>query len=775
MPRRAGLAALFIALVLAIPPFPVFAASPESAAPTDAAVQAREDYREALQRIRDGRNDEALPLLERALKALPDDRHLQADYALCLVWTGAYQKAVEFYAPREKDLREIRYLPRHMARAYYEIREYPKALELYRLGLSYDPKDEEAFKGAVYTQMRMGDGAGAYATWLEAKKTGQVPAQALDAVKVSLLEQYGASLEALAVAKGGRLGRQAQLRSLELDRAVTKLRWGLADEAIAEIEAILEKDPGNLRARGDYIVALRQKDRMHDALRQFDLYRQSGEPVPWWVNQAVADACLYLRRPEEAEIFYRKVLEAEPDQFAATMGLYYVYADTRQWAEASRTLDRLQAIVEKQKRALGWNESVLAKQRALADSNSLISTKGWFLLYQDKLREGQAYFEHYLAEAASETGLRSGLAHAYLWRNWPRRALEQFEINRNLDPQDFRSLTGLGWTLNTLNYKREARALADELHQKYPTNLTVRDLWETLKVEDMWRLQPEVRFVKEFDGATEYWASLLLEKPITPLFSLYARILREETRADNDDGTTNREDWDRFGLGFRWIVLPQLTWWQSVSFDYTRGDDFGFDTRLFWWPTDPLRITTGFNSFSLSVPIRARARGITADSAYVDVLYLESDLREYGVAAGAQWFSDDNVYISGTARYDQNVYHSPDLKVRAGLALGYGTYSKLEVDYYSPEYEWSALLTSAVQWVNHIRYEKKWTSAVYLRAGVSGEKSYSTYPVAGVTFEQVYVHSKTFNVTGNVSYDLRVYDGDYTHVLGAYLTLNWYF
>ena len=44
----------------------------------------------------------------------------------------------------------------------------------------------------------------------------------------------------------------------------------------------------------------------------------------------------------------------------------------------------------------------------------------------------------------------------------------------------------------------------------------------------MWRLQPEFRFTKEFDGATEYWASLLLEKPITPLFSLYAQILREE-------------------------------------------------------------------------------------------------------------------------------------------------------------------------------------------------------------------------------------------------------
>ena len=774
MPKRAGLAALVITLVLAILPFPVSAASPESPVPADPAVQAREDYREALERIREGRNGEALPLLEKALQALPGDRHLQADYALCLVWTGVYQKAVEFYAPRGTELRQIRYLPRHMAKAYYELREYPKALELYRLGLSYDRADEEAFKGVVYTQMRLGDGAGAYASWLEAKKTGQLPAPALDAVKTSLLEQYGASLEALAVAREGSAGRPDQLRSLELDRAVTKLRWGLVDEAIAEIEAVLLKDPGNLRARGDYISALRQKDRMQDALRQFDIYRQSGEPVPWWVNQAVADAHLYLHRPEEAEIYYRKVLEAEPESFTATMGLYYVYTDLRQWEKAEQTIERLDAIVEKEKKALAWDESILARQRYLADSNSLISTKGWFLLYRDRLKEGQAYFDYYLAEAASDTGLRSGLAHTYLWRHWPRRALEQFEVNRTLDPLDTKNLVGLGWTLNELNHKHEARALAGELHRKYPTNPIVYDLWETLKVEDMWRLQPEFRFIREFDGATEYWASLTLEKPVTPLFSLYAQILREEVWSDDHD-TRHREDWDRLGFGFRWIVLPELIWWQGLTFDYANGDDFGIDTRLMWWPTDPLRITAAYNSFSLGVPIRARAQGITADSASLDVLYLESDLREYGASVGTQWFSDNNVYVSGTARYDQNVHLTPDWKVRAGLALGFGAYSKQDVVYYSPQYEWSALLTSAIQWVNCIRYEKKWTSAVYLRAGFSGEHGYSAYPVAGITFEQLYEHSKTFNVAGGVSYDLRVYDGDYTHVVGAYVTLNWYF
>jgi biofilm PGA synthesis protein PgaA len=774
MLKRAGIAALVLVLAFALLPLPVLASPPESNVPMDPAAQAKADYQEALKLVQAGRNDEAIPLLERALTALPDDRHLQADYALCLVWTGAYQKAVEFYGAREKDLRQIRYIPRHIAKAYYELREYAKALELYRLGLSYDRSDDEAFKGIVYTQMRMGDGAGAYTSWLEARKGGQISAPALDAVKVALLEQYGASLEALVVAKEGKVGGSAQPQSLELDRAVTKLRWGLVDEAIAEIEAILAEDPGNLRARGDYIVALRQKDRMKEALREFEIYRQAGQPIPSWVSQAVADAYLYLHKPEEAEVYYRMTLEKDPDNFGATMGLYQVCSDLRQWDKASQTIGRLEELVEKEKKALAWNESVLARQRYLADSNSLISTRGWFLLYQDKLKEGQAYFDYYLGEAASETGLRSGLAHAYLWRNWPRRALEQFEINRNLDPKDVGSLTGLGWTLNTLNYKREARALADDLQQRHPTNLNVYDLRETLKVEDMWHLQPGVRFTREFSGATEYTAWLLLEKPLTPLFSLNTEILRQEAWNDSE-GRDDRVDWNRLGLGFRWIVMPELIWWQNVSFDYVKGSEFGSDTRLMWWPTDPLRITAGFNSFSLSVPIRARAQGITAENASVDVLYLESDLREYGAAVSTQWFSDDNVYIAGTARYDQNVYNTPDLKIRGGLALGFGTYSKQDVDYYSPQYEWSALLTSAIQWVNCIRYEKKWMSAVYLRAGVSGEYDYSIYPVAGITFEQSYVHSKTFNVTAGVSYDLKVYDGDYTNVVGAYVTLNWYF
>ncbi len=79
-------------------------------------------------------------------------------------------------------------------------------------------------------------------------------------------------------------------------------------------------------------------------------------------------------------------------------------------------------------------------------------------------------------------------------------------------------------------------ALADDLRLRHPTDLNVRDLWETLQVDMMWHLEAEFFFIQEFTGSTEYGASLTLEKPITPLFALYGRIQRTEAWDDSDDG-----------------------------------------------------------------------------------------------------------------------------------------------------------------------------------------------------------------------------------------------
>jgi tetratricopeptide (TPR) repeat protein len=718
------------------------------------------DYEEALRLIRSGRNSEALPLLEQSLKKTPDNRHLQADYLLCLVWTGAYSQAVEFSRNKEADLIKLSYVPRNMAKAYYELRDYLKALQLYRLGWSIDRKDEESFKGVVFSLLRMGDLSATQEVLREGSVAGKFSNEVTETARSVIFEHVGASFTALESAgKAGSI-EKARLESLTNDRAVMKLRWNEVNEAITEIESILVKNPGNLRARGDYIVALQKAERMTEVLEQFDIYRKSTESVPPWISEAAGEAALARQRPEEAEQYFRMALDKEPDNISSLLGLFYSYTDMRQWDKAAQLLEKIGLIQ--------------GKAGKPPEGNELIAAKGWLLLYRDRFREGEEFFERYLGEAGADTGLRSGFAHSYLWSNRPRLAREQFEIIKRTSPEDFSSLTGLAWTLNELNYKREARDLAAELHRNRPAKLFIDDLRTTLKAEDMWRVQPEFRFVDEFGDSTEYTASLLLEKPVFPTFSIFTQILRQET-SSNTGSTSARETWDRLGLGFHWIIIPEIVLTQSVSVDYLNWNHVGSDTRIKWRPTDPLRITAEYSSFSLEVPLRARVNGITAQQASADFTYLERDLREYGVAGGVQWFSDSNIYQYGSLRFDQKVHTADDMKIWWGAEFWAGSYSKQDVNYFSPDFEWSALLTSRIEYVNLIRYDRKWLTGFQLRGGVRGQNNYDTLPVGGVTLEQQYTHSKTLSITGKVSYDLKAYDGNYTNSLSTFLTLDWRF
>lgn len=767
--QKAFLLLMAILSILAFHP-----ASVQSAGDPNLSAAAK-DYQLALQLIGEGKNQEALPLLESAIAVMPENRKLQADYTLCLVWTENYQRAADYYLAHEKDLQKIRYVPRHVAKAFYELKDFFRSRDLYRSAWFYDRKDEEAFKGVVFSSVSLGDANGAYEALDRARREGSTPAGTVHAMEIYLLDSFGAGREALGVARteGGADG--ATLESLRIHSAVQRLRWGETEAALAELEDILSKNPANDRARWDYIVALRKKDRMEEVLQQYEIVTKGDKEVPYWVTEAVADACLYLHRPEEAEGFYRMTLDKNPDNpYTALMGLFYTYVDLREWEKGAETFKKVEALLEQEKRDLEKMPNILARKRYLGEKNETVAAQGWFLLYQDKLAEGQEYFEHYLKEAGSDTGLRAGLAHAYLWRHWPRRALEQFEVAENVDPDDRTVQIGKAWTLNDLNRKEEARALADRLSLRYPTDLHVRDLRESLQAEDMRRLVPEAWFSKEFDGAEEYWLYATLEIPYSPTFRPYVQILRQETSQDIN-GETFRESWDRAAVGFNWIVTPELQWKQAIGFDYTEGGDVGSYTKVTWWPTDPLRISGMFDSFSLAIPLRARARGITGKTAAVDFSYLESDLREYGLTVGSNWLSDDNVNPFGSLRYSQNVYNHPDVKVRMGFLFDYSHYTDQDVPYFSPEHDFNLLLTPTVSWTHYHRYDQKWRSGFYPRAGVNYQTDYDFNPVAGITYEQLIVLSKTFQLTWNVSYDLRVYDGDYTHVLGAYVSLQWCF
>jgi len=222
------------------------------------------------------------------------------------------------------------------------------------------------------------------------------------------------------------------------------------------------------------------------------------------------------------------------------------------------------------------------------------------------------------------------------------------------------------------------------------------------------------------------------------------------------------------GLGFEWIVLPQLIWTQALTFDHQKTGKYDFYSTLTWLPTDHLKITAEYDSFRLDIPIRARTKGIEGESAFWDVFYHESDLRHYGVSSGYNWYEDNNINSYYKCYYDQSVLNTPDYKIRLGGEIYYLTNRKTRVDYFSPLYDLSVTLNPTFHWIHFSRYDKKVRSSVYSHIGVYKQYKYDHHPIGGIKYEQLIKLSKTFEFIWNVSWDRKVYDGDSTDVWGGF-------
>lgn len=741
--------------------------------------QAQQVYDQGLGLLKAGKNREAIPLLYQATLLFPGNRHVMADYVTALVWVGDYRQAVAYYRSRAQELGEIGYLHKNIAKAFYEVQDFPRARQLYARAWQVDPRDEEAFKGLIFSLSRLEKYTEAVRAWEQARLERLIKPDVLGDMKVYLLEKLGASEAALKTARESGMKDEGLLERLEGDKAVNRLRWEEKDQALVLLEAQVARQPKNIRARQDYIVALRKKDRMQEVLQQFTLLQKETREIPYWVNEAVADAYLYLRKPRQAAEYYRLVLIQNPDEpFEPLKGLFYSQVELREWRAAAAALDRMQAYLQKrQQRLEGKYFSIAAAQQFEFHNNEAMRLRGLFLLYQDKNKQAAEYFTGTLGRAGLFTGFRNGLAQARAYQQKPRRALEQYKVSQGVDDKDKDSQIGMAYALNTLNHKAAARKIAQDLYRRFPTNYHVINLYETLWVEDRPFLSFDYYFTREYQGAMEHYLVSEFNVPVAPTFRVFSQLIWQTGKEDqsNGGGGSGQTTWNRLAGGFDWIVAPSLTLRQAVSFDYVRGDDPGSFTKIVWQPSDPLKFTAEFDSFSLMLPIRARAADLQAMQALASMAYTASDLRDWGLAFTLNMFSDTNRNYDVAAFFNQTVINHPDVKVRAGFQGGYSRYSKQNVDYFSPPFVYTMMFTPTIHWTHYHYYDRHYRTSFYPRVGFNKQIGYDFFPVAGLTLEQKLKWSKKFTMTANVSYDLRVYDGVYSHVLGAYVGFKKYF
>jgi hypothetical protein len=404
--------------------------------------------------------------------------------------------------------------------------------------------------------------------------------------------------------------------------------------------------------------------------------------------------------------------------------------------------------------------------------------QGWWLAYQDRLAEAQTNFEYWLSVAPASLAARTGLAQILDWRGRPAAAKQEFDIiltlaGSNLAPREAHAAppemparNGRVGALNNLGFRRDARAEGRALQEDCPGNLHTRRINRSLALED----RPELLFdfvnTVEDPGAREDEERLKLTVPLTPLADVYAFGLRRYTAAG--EAYLIR----RYGAGAHWLALPPLTLQAEISRDVQTAGSGGWMGRVYWRIDDSWSTEAGYNSYSLSVPLRARAAGVEATSEDVALRYRPNE--SWAVRGVGAWqdYDDGNANRFYGLFPERALFTRARLKTRLFGEVSRSENARSDASYFSPDYAMTYELTHMIEHTVFRRYERGLAHRLYLGAGLTDEAGYGGDFIWDGRYEQDYRFDPRTVLLWGVLYKDRHYGGDRTQSTSWYLTFR---
>lgn len=503
----------------------------------------------------------------------------------------------------------------------------------------------------------------------------------------------------------------------------------------------------HMRSLYDRILSLRALEYMEEVIRQYKMLESMKTEIPPWIIVSAADAYLYLQKPQTALELYREALKKKWDQNGNTeMAIYYTLVELGRYKEAEEILDLLDKerpvqIVERGELRDNWRKE------------EVVYNRGWWYLYQDRLAEGNRYIEGILSVAPFDTNMRTALAHTYLWRGWPRLSLQEFKITLQIDPEDLNALMGHCYALDENDQGEEARRLAKELLKKTPKNKHLQQLNRYFKVQDMRTLTAGAAISREHPGVDQLYWFTKLEQPIFPWRKIFTEFV---WRYDNQDD--QKYMLRRGYAGVDWRL--NRDWWLvgSLSED-TKGENFGYSSKLTFNPDDYFSFITSYDSYSLNVPLRARVFGIKAREWNFTARYRQSESFTGKISTNYLRLSDGNIQDSNTLLLDKAITTAAYWKTRVVLEANSTTYSKVDVSYYSPKHVYTLYATPMIEHVWYKRYQKAFIDRLFMGAGAEWQKDFSAQAIWHARYEQDYKISDTLFFLWGATYSKRNYDG----------------
>lgn len=541
----------------------------------------------------------------------------------------------------------------------------------------------------------------------------------------AFLEQFPAALSGEAGA--------ALARLLAGDVAARHIRWGWvepvfdpgqrhheAGAAIADLETMRRRDPGDARAAGDLLLAYRLADRMEDAVALWETAVRRDD-APYWLRNAAADAYLALRRPVEAEALYRSISVERAGSPEPWLGLYWATLEQRRYGDAAVALDRLAKI---------------PGQELAAEIQ-----RGWLLLFADRTMAGQEHFEALFDRYPGDARVRQGLATAYLWQGWPRRGLGAVEELLARTTHDAPRVDNpaariaRAGAFSALGDLAEARRQAGDLVVLYPENVHARRLRRDVDTQ----LAPEVRLEGRYDtsdrGLGESWSQLEVSVPL----GTRTRLAAGGWGSRSEDDRYARGDVRDAYLGLslrpgRWLSLSAEVMWDVSGEDLDRGP--GGSARLVLLPDDSWRVDLGIAEDAWrDLPLRARAAGIAADTYDAGLSYSAGTRGGVRFGGGRSELSDGNQRTWGLAAAHLLTRQGPAYKATFGAEVYASENRRRDVAYFSPARDRSFSLTHRSEWVVANAPGRRHSFSLLAHAGIYDQEGFDAGLVGGLWLE----------------------------------------
>lgn len=747
-------------------------------------------------------------LLESAAPGTPEATALRHDLGVIRSWHGDYQQAVELLAATPLD-RQPAYVLAAYAESLHRIGFLTEALSVYRAWSAREPSEIRPEMGVFHALIDSGDLAGAERQLKRMSERFTDPTLRFSAAYLAnakgdhldALRQYeailkddpeneralrgkamtalslGAPWQALTLVEHHpSILTEEERRRILLDTAALKLRWSTQTSTTQSerIEQSSEASDVHRQLLGtagledidlseaidramlfDRVVAHTSRFEMEEAIAVFEQARAlapAGLGFPSYVLRSAADAYLYLRQPESAERLYREALAAAPDDFDASIGLFYAISDQGDYEKSAALLEKLLAAQPAWIRPAPtiWLEN---PQFATAMHVHALNPA-----YSGDYDTALSRIDHLLEIAPANPHVRTARAQVMRWRGWPRAAERETARALGDAPNDVGAETTRAQAMMDIYRFDEAERLVAQLDHIAPFDAGVRNVARRWALHNRPELSSDVTY-RRSDGtavAAAEWQvdTLLFSSPLHHRYRLFAHDMIRKAEFVEGFGKDHR-----LGIGVEYRNAGvRLSSELSDGFEDNSGP--GADLGAVWYLDDQWSVNAVAALNSPRVPLRATRIGIRGDEIGLGGAYHWHEARELSATATYIDMDDGNERSAIGAAYTQRLHRWQRQSLHARVEVYASGNSGGERIYFNPERDLSLSAGLAHEWLMFRRYHRSLLQRFDIDVGTYRQKHYGSGSTWTVRLEHKWQLSDRISLSYAVQTGRRVYDGD---------------